>query len=355
MKSVVASSRSNGSNVTVSTLSQANTGLTEHDYIGLSEVSSSSQTSEYSHRPNEKEAQEADGGFGETELKLGLSLTASGSYSKDAPALGFSNAEKTFQWVCSQDNGVEQEKSSYPPVKGSEKRVSQEEYQRASVQGGWPRGFEQWISQDRACSVWQNQVLRAREGARILTAQDLQAPAPLPSSMGQDVVEGLRSGFGFSNSGRVIIPPMAGTKRVHNDSVGSEGLQDSSAIPKGQVVGWPPIKQYRSKTLASPPKPPGDDQEDVIQASKSVQNQGNSLYVKVNMDGVPIGRKVDLNAHDSYETLALALEDMFQRSNNNSEYLPSISSSVLFEDLSDVLWAHSVVINFQVKVELMLP
>ena len=33
--------------------------------------------------------------------------------------------------------------------------------------------------------------------------------------------------------------------------------------------------------------------------------------MKVNMDGIAIGRKVDLGAHNSYETLAQALEDMF--------------------------------------------
>lgn len=37
----------------------------------------------------------------------------------------------------------------------------------------------------------------------------------------------------------------------------------------------------------------------------------NSPFVKVNMDGFPIGRKVDLNAHSCYETLAQALEHMF--------------------------------------------
>ncbi|CAN8315878.1 unnamed protein product [Cochlearia groenlandica] len=36
-------------------------------------------------------------------------------------------------------------------------------------------------------------------------------------------------------------------------------------------------------------------------------------FVKVNIDGVAIGRKVDLNAHSSYENLANTLEDMFFR------------------------------------------
>lgn len=38
-----------------------------------------------------------------------------------------------------------------------------------------------------------------------------------------------------------------------------------------------------------------------------------SLFVKVNMDGIAIGRKVDLTANGSYEKLARTLEDMFLR------------------------------------------
>jgi auxin-responsive protein IAA len=34
-------------------------------------------------------------------------------------------------------------------------------------------------------------------------------------------------------------------------------------------------------------------------------------FVKVNMDGVGIGRKVDMRAHSSYENLAQTLEEMF--------------------------------------------
>jgi len=51
-----------------------------------------------------------------------------------------------------------------------------------------------------------------------------------------------------------------------------------------------------------------------------VQGCKNSLYVKVNMEGMVICRKVDLNAYESYETLARGLENMFQRT-TKSEYL----------------------------------
>ena len=39
------------------------------------------------------------------------------------------------------------------------------------------------------------------------------------------------------------------------------------------------------------------------------------MFVKVTMDGIPIGRKIDLNAHKCYESLSNALEDMFLKPN----------------------------------------
>ena len=50
-----------------------------------------------------------------------------------------------------------------------------------------------------------------------------------------------------------------------------------------------------------------------------VQGQKISFYIKVNMDGMGIGRKIDLNAYQSYESLALDLEKMFQPT-SQSEY-----------------------------------
>lgn len=95
-----------------------------------------------------------------------------------------------------------------------------------------------------------------------------------------------------------------------------------------QVVGWPPIRVYRKNSLVNQSRSSTEDGIDINQndamkmdgnssSSTAKNNQekghGKSSFVKVNMDGVPIGRKVDLNAHVSYETLAQALEDMFHR------------------------------------------
>lgn len=90
-------------------------------------------------------------------------------------------------------------------------------------------------------------------------------------------------------------------------------------LDRGEVIGWPPIRAYRRNSLGSLPKPYGENEQSAI-AGSFVQGHGNSLYVKVNMDGMPIGRKVNLNASESYENLARDLESMFQLT-TESEYL----------------------------------
>ncbi|MCO5560098.1 hypothetical protein L7F22_013705 [Adiantum nelumboides] len=68
--------------------------------------------------------------------------------------------------------------------------------------------------------------------------------------------------------------------------------EDAPPANRDQVVGWPPVRSYRRQNLSKPPE----------------------IFVKVNMDGITVGRKVDLNAYTSYESLLLALEEMFQPS-----------------------------------------
>ncbi|XP_016171576.1 auxin-responsive protein IAA26 [Arachis ipaensis] len=80
----------------------------------------------------------------------------------------------------------------------------------------------------------------------------------------------------------------------------------------GPVVGWPPIRSFR-KNLANssssskpPPPPPEHHNKDYGGGG------GKGMFVKINMDGVPIGRKVDLNAYDSYENLSNAVDQLFR-------------------------------------------
>ncbi|XP_071919070.1 auxin-responsive protein IAA12 isoform X2 [Coffea arabica] len=125
--------------------------------------------------------------------------------------------------------------------------------------------------------------------------------------------------------------------KPNNASCGTKRSADSFSPPRSgvsQVVGWPPVRTYRMNSLVNQTKlPTSEDCNSTIVKSKSKsivldkidgnmsRNKNakpkvfpkNTLFVKVNMDGVPIGRKVDLNAHNSYEDLAQTLDDMFCR------------------------------------------
>lgn len=90
-------------------------------------------------------------------------------------------------------------------------------------------------------------------------------------------------------------------------------------------MGWPPISAARMNSLvnqaktsrAEDDKADGDKSKDTFKKKintgnkSTVKEKGHLGFVKVNMDGIPIGRKVDLNSHTCYETLAQTLEDMF--------------------------------------------
>lgn len=115
--------------------------------------------------------------------------------------------------------------------------------------------------------------------------------------------------------------------------------ESASAEPppaKGQVVGWPPIRSYRRNTLTVTHTEPVLDVEGY-----------SAVYVKVNMDGIPIGRKVDLSIYRSYESLLAALEEMFYSpsSGNSAHFLSSGEFALTYEDkegdwmlVGDVPW-----------------
>lgn len=82
------------------------------------------------------------------------------------------------------------------------------------------------------------------------------------------------------------------------------------------MVGWPPIRSFR-KNLASGSSSKlasnsGDVVENKSSDSKAKENCAKTMFVKINMDGIPIGRKVDLKAYDSYEKLSYAVDELFR-------------------------------------------
>ena len=77
------------------------------------------------------------------------------------------------------------------------------------------------------------------------------------------------------------------------------------------MVGWPPIRSFR-KNLAGTAKASAESSNRRSEAEKKLENDRKGLFVKINMDGIPIGRKVDLKAYDSYEKLSLAVDELFR-------------------------------------------
>lgn len=84
-----------------------------------------------------------------------------------------------------------------------------------------------------------------------------------------------------------------------------------------QVVGWPPIRTYRMNSMVNQAKasatedPNLEIRQEVNKNRTDATKMRNSMFVKVTMDGIPIGRKIDLNAHKCYESLSNTLEEMF--------------------------------------------
>lgn len=102
-------------------------------------------------------------------------------------------------------------------------------------------------------------------------------------------------------------------------------LGEKNRTAPAPVVGWPPIRSFRKNFSSTninqakqppPPTAPESQTEKKPVSDKPVSVQSGTkakgLFVKINMDGVPIGRKVDLRAYDNYEKLSTAVDELFR-------------------------------------------
>ncbi|KAF8083407.1 hypothetical protein N665_0775s0009 [Sinapis alba] len=93
----------------------------------------------------------------------------------------------------------------------------------------------------------------------------------------------------------------------------------------GPLVGWPPVRSFRKNlTNGSSSKLVNESTSNDLVLKNQKCDDGNSrekpmgakrqggLFVKINMHGVPIGRKVDLSAHNSYEQLSFTVDKLFR-------------------------------------------
>ncbi|KQJ94126.1 auxin-responsive protein IAA7 [Brachypodium distachyon] len=80
--------------------------------------------------------------------------------------------------------------------------------------------------------------------------------------------------------------------------------------PGAPVIGWPPVRASR-RNLATSSSKASLEQQHMKKAVKAEETR-RAPFVKINMDGIPIGRKIDLTALDSYEKLCVAVDKLFR-------------------------------------------
>ncbi|KAK9677041.1 hypothetical protein RND81_11G118200 [Saponaria officinalis] len=85
------------------------------------------------------------------------------------------------------------------------------------------------------------------------------------------------------------------------------------------VVGWPPIRSFRKNLASSSSAKTGSDLQNGmpskavhVNEKKPAENSNKGQFVKINMDGIPIGRKVDLSAFNCYDNLSSAVDALFR-------------------------------------------
>ncbi|XP_076944320.1 auxin-responsive protein IAA5-like [Bidens hawaiensis] len=95
----------------------------------------------------------------------------------------------------------------------------------------------------------------------------------------------------------LTLPLLVWNKKYDCDA-DDEVQSDSTFVQhrnEGGVIRWPPVKLCRRKVCPQ----------------KMGNGGSKSMYVKVHMEGMGIARKVDLNMHQSYQTLVHTLATMF--------------------------------------------
>ncbi|XWS17120.1 hypothetical protein CRYUN_Cryun33cG0041100 [Craigia yunnanensis] len=130
----------------------------------------------------------------------------------------------------------------------------------------------------------------------------------------------------FFDENRIVpktLPLLLWTNQP-NDEDDHKDLEDnsSSTIFKNDedgLVGWPPVKTWRKKLRCQISNGGAHNNNRVaaVAENDSGGRASNSTYVKVKMEGDPIGRKIDLSIHHSFEALTSTLMSMFDISDEN--------------------------------------
>ncbi|CAE6121462.1 unnamed protein product [Arabidopsis arenosa] len=122
-----------------------------------------------------------------------------------------------------------------------------------------------------------------------------------------------------------------------NGSKQKSSTKDTSFVSNNRVevapvVGWPPVRSSRRNLSAQLKE----------EMKKRESDEEKEFYVKINMEGVLIGRKVNLSAYNNYQQLSHAVDQLFSKKDSwdlNRQY------TLVYEDtegdkvlVGDVPW-----------------
>ncbi|KAK8717391.1 hypothetical protein V6N13_044662 [Hibiscus sabdariffa] len=258
----------------VECISQNDLGLKERNYLGLSDCSSVN-ISGVSSFP---EGNSNNLNLKATELRLGL--PGSQSPVRDAD-------------LCLLKSGKPDEKPLFPLLPSKDGICSSSQ---KGVVSGYKRGFSDTMD---GLSPVKGSLYTEKDWMFCGAGSESQ-PVGLGNS-GVNVMSARSSGV--QASVKKDGPVNAQTTNVTNlKQTGNSNLNISAPAAKAQVVGWPPIRPFRTKTLASSSK---------ISDEVDGKPGPGALFVKVSMNGAPYLRKVDLRTYSTYRELSSALGKMF--------------------------------------------
>ncbi|KAK6912036.1 AUX/IAA domain [Dillenia turbinata] len=248
----------------------------EHDYIGLSEVSSMKNsdnnisTSSTVSSEDENKNEKSNDSVLKTDLRLGLP--------------GSESPERKFESGVSLSGKELEDGNGNNPFGSVKNFVS-----------GAKRGFYEAIDGSGKWVFSGSEVVDSGKGNVLFSPRSGKG-----SSVNVlEILNGQKSNGSSSNQGKDVslTPKSAQEKKPQVNE------HSSAPAAKAQVVGWPPIRSFRKNSMATNLAKTTDETEG--------KSGSGCLYVKVSMDGAPYLRKVDLKTYHKYSELSSALEKMF--------------------------------------------
>ncbi|CAN8252314.1 unnamed protein product [Cochlearia groenlandica] len=87
-------------------------------------------------------------------------------------------------------------------------------------------------------------------------------------------------------------------------------LYNNRVSETAPVVGWPPVRTSRRNITVQL-------KEEMKKRENDDDEEEREFYVKINMEGVRIGRKVNLSAFSNYQQLSHAVDQLFSKKDSS--------------------------------------